>query len=468
MTRRVVVQRPGLKALVAGGFCAPCLGAELQAQTQAVLAAEPGDLAAAPGDARWTGIVCFERQMTGDGRYIENGALKWTEGAVPLRWAPTDVGAHGGAVVVGLIEVMTRQADGSIAATGFIDRSSEHGAKAYELMRKGLLGGVSVDLDDMEVEIRVKKEIIDAFNEMLDGAGPESQLPAADSEGYIKVAESSSDDQIMVVKDARVRAATLVDIPAFKDAVLTLEDTGNGLPLDSSEVGMLAPDNATAMEPVIVAAAPVRPPADWFESPNLREPTPITITEDGRIYGHAALWNTCHTGYQNSCVTPPRSYTNYAWFRTGDLVTDKGTHIPVGKVTMSTGHASTRLAAAPAAAHYDDTGAVAADVAAGEDKHGVWISGALRPGLTDEQIRELRAAPMSGDWRTVGGNLEMVALLAVNLPGFPVPRTRALVASGRTNTLLSPVPTDIESSSALSRLDKTLRALKIQQLSRGM
>ncbi|MCI4354550.1 MAG: hypothetical protein L3K06_04215, partial [Thermoplasmata archaeon] len=28
------------------------------------------------------------------------------------------------------------------------------------------------------------------------------------------------------------------------------------------------------------------------------------------------------------------------------------------------------------------------------------------------------------------GNLELVALLAVNVPGFPVPRARALVASG--------------------------------------
>src|SRR5699024_6608649 len=35
--------------------------------------------------------------------------------------------------------------------------------------------------------------------------------------------------------------------------------------------------------------------------------------------------------------------------------------------------------------------------------------------------------PLSGDWRTIGGNLELVAALAVNTPGFPI------VASGATD-----------------------------------
>lgn len=462
MTRRIVVERPGQAALVAGAFCAPCLGAELQAQSLAV-AAQPEKLASAQSDVRWSGPIAFEGVTTGDGRFINQGASRWENLPIPLRWTESDQGAHKGAVVVGTIDTIERREDGALFATGIIDTSTDNGHKVFQLMSKGILRGVSVDMDEMDVEMRVRKEIYDKV--MSDEAGPQT-IEVTD--GYVKVGEGAMDDEIMVITDTLIRAATLCDIPAFKNALLTLEAAGNGLPPDGCEVGILAPDNPSTMEPVIVAAAPVRPPAEWFENPGLREPTPITITDDGRVYGHAALWNTCHTGYQNSCVTPPRSYTNYAWFRTGDLVTDKGTHIPVGKVTMSTGHASTRLAAAPAAAHYDDTGAVAADVAAGEDKHGVWISGALRPGLTDEQIRELRAAPMSGDWRTVGGNLEMVALLAVNLPGFPVPRTRALVASGRTNTLLSPVPTDIEPSTALGRLDKTVRTLKIQDLARGM
>jgi hypothetical protein len=68
------------------------------------------------------------------------------------------------------------------------------------------------------------------------------------------------------------------------------------------------------------------------------------------------------------------------------------------------------------------------DVAAGEDKHGIWVSGALRPDVTEEQLRSIRASSVSGDWRPINGKLELVAVCAVNAPGFPIPRAR--VASG--------------------------------------
>src|SRR4029079_16942320 len=81
-------------------------------------------------------------------------------------------------------------------------------------------------------------------------------------------------------------------------------------------------------------------------------------------------------------------------------------------------------------------GMVAADVRVGEDEHGIWVAGALRSHLSDEDVRAFRAALLSGDWRRIAGRLELVAALAVNVPGFPVPRTRSLVASGETETLL--------------------------------
>ncbi|MEV4895107.1 hypothetical protein AB0K48_37590 [Nonomuraea sp. NPDC055795] len=98
-------------------------------------------------------------------------------------------------------------------------------------------------------------------------------------------------------------------------------------------------------------------------------------------------------------------------------------------------------AGAPAAvAHYDNTCAQIAVVRAGEDEHGIWVAGALIPGVTPEQVAELRRSPLSGDWREVRGRLELVAALAVNSSGFPIPhprvelaqqgRVRALVAAG--------------------------------------
>jgi hypothetical protein len=104
---------------------------------------------------------------------------------------------------------------------------------------------------------------------------------------------------------------------------------------------------------------------------------------------------------------------------------------------MGTGHAPIRQDLATAAAHYEDTGAVVADVSCGEDQHGIWVAGALRPDVTDAQVRALRSAPLSGDWRRHGGGLELVAALAVNVPGFPVPRVSALAASGVPEALVA-------------------------------
>src|SRR3546814_11544370 len=80
---------------------------------------------------------------------------------------------------------------------------------------------------------------------------------------------------------------------------------------------------------------------------------------------------------------------------------------------------------------YKNPGTTAAYVTVGEDSHGAWVAGTLRADATPEQVRALRAAPMSGDWRKVGAGMELVAVLGVNVPGFPIPRTRALVAGGQ-------------------------------------
>lgn len=193
-------------------------------------------------------------------------------------------------------------------------------------------------------------------------------------------------------------------------------------------------------EPGALVASARNIPGAWFIDPELPGPTPLTITDEGQIFGHVATWGVCHTGLGKSvgqggnCVTAPYSNSNYAYFRTGLVKTDVG-DFPVGHITMGIGHAGMSLNATESAAHYDRTDAVVADVAAGEDAHGIWFSGALRPGVTDEQIATLRSAAISGDWRQIGAGLEMVAALAVNVPGFPIPRV-ALAASASTDYAL--------------------------------
>jgi len=190
--------------------------------------------------------------------------------------------------------------------------------------------------------------------------------------------------------------------------------------------------------PAVSLVASARPTisARYFDNPNLTEPTPVTITDDGRIFGHVAAWGVCHIGIKGTCVTAPPSQSNYAYFRTGAVHTDEG-DIAVGHVTLGAGHAGPRLSAAATAAHYDNTATVAADVVAGEDAHGIWISGRVRDHLSDEDRHALAAAPLSGDWREVAGGLEMVAALCVNVPGFVVPRTQLAASGGEQISLVA-------------------------------
>lgn len=190
---------------------------------------------------------------------------------------------------------------------------------------------------------------------------------------------------------------------------------------------------------VVVAAgyddAPV-PPRSWFEDPHLTEPTPLTITAEGRVFGHVSAWTDCHIGSTPGvCTAPPRSVTDYAYFHLGLVETDGG-DVEVGHITMGTGHAGLRDSSRSALAHYDNTGSVVCDIAVGDDEIGTWFAGALRPGVTDGQRRELKAAKISGDWRDFGNEeLDLVAALAVNVPGF-ARRRRGLAASGGRQTAL--------------------------------
>jgi hypothetical protein len=106
---------------------------------------------------------------------------------------------------------------------------------------------------------------------------------------------------------------------------------------------------------------------------------------------------------------------------------------------MDTGHAEKGDGPQAAVSHYDNTGTGVADVNAGEDAHGIWVAGAMRPGVSEQQMYVLKATgALSGDWRRIGGNLELVAALAVNVPGFPIPRVAmAAAASGQTLSLIA-------------------------------
>lgn len=395
----------------------------------------PEPTAEATPDGRWEGVIAREGEMTGDGRLIEDGALRWDDLPIPLRVAFKDVGGHDGAEVCGRIETVERRDNGDIYATGTFDLGSAVGAEAFRQVSEQMSNGVSIDTDDVTFRIMEREDA------NVPGAGSDD---TPDEGGRVRVMQAAPDDSVMVIESARLRAATLVAVPAFATARVyaagqapsTSETPERDENVDSgAEMSRSADADPLSRDSLTAAAIPTAPPEAWFRDPQLTGPTALVVEDDGRVYGHIAAWGTCHIGQVGKCVEPPTSPSNYAYFRIGALRTAEGTSVAVGHLTMGTGHAGPRDSANAAAEHYDNTGTVFADVAAGEDAYGIWVAGSLRPGITAEQVRVARSAPISGDWRTIRGSLELVGALAVNVPGFPVPRPQGLLASGEVKSL---------------------------------
>lgn len=380
--------------------------------------------------APWEGVLAVEGIVTGDGREFAPNSLTWADLPVPLRWNIED--SHGGeartkAVNVGRIDKVWRDGE-KIMGGGVLDLSDDNGQRAYDKIKGQFLRGVSIDADS----------IADADVEFV---WPEDANAGADDGGEDDLFEMLfAQPEKTIFHGGRIRAATLVDIPAFAEAYIALLDEAGAVVAGGQPVGAEALAVREPARPRAVTAAVTelwRAPAAWFADPQLSLPTPITITDEGRIYGHAAQWGTCHIGQEGTCIQPPRE-DDHPYYRTGEVVCEGGERMAVGQITVGTGHAPLNMGAAPAAEHYDNTGTAVADVAVGNDAHGIWVAGSVRPGVDPLKVYELQAAgQVSGDWRRIGGQLRMVGLLAVNVPGFPVPAMRARVASGQPQALVA-------------------------------
>lgn len=320
---------------------------------------------------------------TSDNRILQDGIdLSVRQMPLPLQWCEQVEGGHINSYTVGVIE--SAQLSGNqVVGSGYLLNTDEADQAAELVAHK--VTGPSVDLAGAEWSYTdAAGNVIDDLYEVMD-----------------------SDEPIfMSITKAELIGTTLVAMPAFGSTSLTLNAER-----ETRDLGLVAS-----------AAADFRPREydhRLFDNPQLSGPTLPTMGEDGRIYGHLAVWNQCHRSIQTECVMVPRSPSEYAHFHTSPAVKlDNGARLPVGRLTVGTGHADSRLRAAPAAAHYDNTGACFALVRVGEDAHGVWFSGVANPAATAEQVQAGITAPMSGDWRNLGQGLDLIAVLAVNTPGF--------------------------------------------------
>jgi hypothetical protein len=368
-------------------------------------------------------LVIPEDIESGDGRKFRKGSIEVRDLPLPLLWQVKTADGHDGSFVVGRIDHMERTDSGIGNAYGVFDVSA-YGREAERMVRDGFIRGVSADLDKFEAS---------------EGESDDDVEAAKKDDKKKKIGGGKID-----IDRARVMAVTIVPKPAFQECRIYLENTDAGASQEEDMLnvpdGIYVEDMEGAEAQSIVAcgmvagAIPDVPPAEWLQNPKLTGPTPLTIGDDGRVFGHIAAWHVNHIG-MTAGTKPPRSKSKYAYFHTGVLRADDSKDYPVGQLTLAGGHASLEASALDAARHYDDTGSAIADVHAGEDAYGIWVAGALRSSATPEQIRALRASAPSGDWRPVNGALELVAVCQVNVPGFPIARAR--VASGQVYALVA-------------------------------
>ena len=339
---------------------------------------------------------------TSDGRMLASDInLEFRDTPMPLQWCEKMEGGHYGSVTVGVIESITLK-NGEVRGSGYM-LNNENAIKSIDLVSHGVC------------------------NPSVDLSGDNFEMVATYDDGTVVTEENYDPERKIYATTiaAEVTATTIVAIPAFGETRIALNEQQEHR------------DKAL----VASAADSFRPrmyDAQLFADPKLTGPTALTVTEDGHVFGHIACFGECHRSIQSECIMAPKSPSNYAQFHTSNVHLVDGSRMAVGRLTVATGHAPDGPAG-PAIEHYDNTGTCFALVRAGEDAHGIFVSGIVAPWATPEQIEMGLSAPISGDWRTFNGRYDLVAALAVNTPGFLVRSTAdSLVAS------LAPSPSDAE------------------------
>ena len=327
------------------------------------------------------GIAAPFGEGTGDGRIIAAGALEWdldTE-SVPILW-DMEEGDHSGAVI-GTLDSIT-DTGGALEVTGRLFGSMPDLDRISLLIDENAIGW-SLGLDDLEAETRLTEP---EWSEERDGT---------------IVIKTSRQQELTTVTHGRVRHLALVDTPAWPVARPVL---GSPPALAASALGWTFP-------------------ADHFKRWESAEPVPLTVTPDGRVWGHGA-GDGCFRG-DGTC----RKYTadpdpDMKNFHVGTACLDDGSVIRVGSLTCSGLHASTDLpTVADVRRHHEDSSTVWARVVAWNDARGrLCIAGSVVPGLDDRTLAQVSGSALSLEAWPVPGTpgLTLVGAHSVIVPAWPV------------------------------------------------
>jgi hypothetical protein len=344
-----------------------------------------------------------------------DGALTWRTLPLTLALQTVTAPGHDGAVVCGSICEIERVGNTIVGRGKF--SSTEAGELARTLIGEGSMHGVSIDVASAVVVYTDDSgDEVDEIDAML-GA------PAT-----------------AVFIEAEMMAATLTPFPAFADARVDLLDAptslvATGAPGTWRLTGPALFTLNHDTEALVASAAPttLAPPASLFAlKPDTREPFSVRAPlPDGTIpvYGLLADWNIPHIGHDGRKVYAPRN-DDFAMFYTGKhVITREGNRIPTGPIFVDTVHPNLAANASDAQAWYAHDGAAVADVHLYNAEHGIVAAGCIRPGTDELKEYRFRGSDVSPDWRPINGQYRMIAILAVNASGFPVPYIEGIAAS---------------------------------------
>lgn len=349
---------------------------------------QPTTAAVVREDVALHGLAVPYDVPTGDGRMVRGGALSWDldEEGIPILWDRED-GDHTG-MVVGRVDALYADKAGVHveAARLFATEDPEAAAavsRIVELIENNAIGW-SVLLDGEEAEsVYREPEVIERDGEI--------------------VARFKPGDSLYTVISARVRHLALVDTPAFPGAR-----------------PILGPAEALA-----AAARGHVFPGSHFERWESREPTPLQVTADGRVWGHAAGDGCFRTGSADgTCrkysADPDPKMRN---FHTGTATLDNGEVIRAGVLTCANLHADTRMSHSQQREHHENSSTVWAKVIAWNDSRGrLCVSGSVVPGLDEKTLAQVSGLPVSIEaWPVPGvSGLTLVGAHTVNAPAWPV------------------------------------------------
>ena len=340
---------------------------------------------------------------TGDGRLLdsEGGDVKMLPFGIWGQFA--DTYGHEGAVPTGTCYTVTLDTDTGLGSgEGYLldDKNGQY--HAYLIATKAMAGN-SVDLRD--VEARLEENISESgewdyrirFTKWVVGKTTGVGMPAF-FDAHLEIVAALKDPEHEL--NEIMAAAYSGEQPL----VWECEPTYN----------IVMPEVITDVPAELLASGIVQQ-HELFFHPEADVPTKIVVDAQGHVYGHLGLWDSFHDGIEGAQIRIPRPTDGYASFNKPGVLTNRGI-VSTGPIFAYGGHRPGKGVVSLEEA-YGGVENTWADVRISEGVLGPWISGVVRPGVSDETVYAARASRISGHW--LGGRLK--AIVSVNAEGFEVP-----------------------------------------------